>query len=191
MALSTETKRNLLRNLHDHCKGKLMFSDTRLKISNLCKDTESMVQNTLENVFACIPQAFVYLDRVIIASSDDPKNAIDREHALDLSIQVFDVLARIGGAADAALSRVGFRELKYSNGIISTDGVKFNNKLCSVNKSRITSLFKKKKACFHCKTKRSTGNKLKLCSQCKNAYYCNKYCQKRSWNLIHRHVCKR
>eukprot|EP01084_Bolivina_argentea_P187485 322934_1 len=35
----------------------------------------------------------------------------------------------------------------------------------------------------------SVGNNMKLCSNCKMVYYCNKHCQKKHWKYFHRFVC--
>eukprot|EP01083_Nonionella_stella_P117596 350643_1 len=43
--------------------------------------------------------------------------------------------------------------------------------------------------CNLCGVQKSSGIKLKLCSKCKNVYYCSRRCQKIQWNTTHRLVC--
>eukprot|EP01084_Bolivina_argentea_P121314 214966_1 len=40
-----------------------------------------------------------------------------------------------------------------------------------------------------CNTCNRTDIRLKVCKQCQLAYYCNRKCQKRSWNTQHRYYC--
>eukprot|EP01084_Bolivina_argentea_P011284 21094_1 len=60
-------------------------------------------------------------------------------------------------------------------------GVYYNN----LSRTKSTN----KRQCEQCGKLHSKRNELKLCSRCKAVFYCNKHCQKMSWNSNHRYNC--
>eukprot|EP01084_Bolivina_argentea_P152752 266395_1 len=74
------------------------------------------------------------------------------------------------------------RELYQYGGYLTKSQRIRANKL--LRKSR-----KKYKYCGLCKVKNRKKNRLKMCSGCRNIYYCSRHCQKISWNKVHRLCC--
>eukprot|EP01084_Bolivina_argentea_P071719 130316_1 len=70
---------------------------------------------------------------------------------------------------------------------IDKDRPDFHKLLRKFNRRYNTKI--KKTKCYECNRMNSADVRFKVCKQCKSTYYCNRKCQKRSWNKKHRYYC--
>eukprot|EP01083_Nonionella_stella_P079850 219215_1 len=156
--------------------------------------------NNKQDEDAWLFDCFMGTHEVVLKSRQAKSIPLKKEHIenkklfdeLDSKIMCLHVFMPKNGCIDGYIEGLSLSKKKYEEECKKDND---ETQTVQINLQKGTKKRKEKTSKLHCKlcnwcgVKKSEQIKLKLCSRCKDVYYCSKHCQKRQWNKTHRLVC--